>query len=158
MLNTIETSKDILVAKPATDAAGRTSRYVSLKDYEGAEVTVTIDQGNAATILISLLQATAVAGTGSKAGPAVPLYANQDAAASDALVAQTAAATFTTSAAVKEKVVKFFVPSASLDTNNGFDCIGVSTGASNVANLTAMHIRLVGPRYSQATPPTGMVD
>lgn len=159
MQNTVETSKDVLVAKPATDAAGRTSRYVSLKDYAGAEVTVYADQANAATIAITLLQATAVAGTSSKNGPNVPVYVNQDFAAGDTLTRQTSDSyTFTTSAAVKEKVVKFFVPAAALDTNNGFDCIAVSTGASNVANVTAATIRLVGPRYSQATPPTAATD
>ena len=154
MFNPVEQSKDVLVATLATDAAGRTSTYVSLKDYAGAEVTAYITQANAATILLSLLQATAVAGTGSKAGPAVPVYANLDVATSDALVRATDAATYTTDAGTTNKIVKFIVSVAALDTNNGFDCIALSTGASNLANLTAIMIRGINPRNPQGTPPT----
>jgi hypothetical protein len=158
MFNAAEQAKDVLVATLATDAAGRTSTYVSLKDYEGFEAMVYITQGNAATILCSLLQATAVAGTGSKAGPTVQVYSNLDVATSDALVRRTDGSTYTTDAAVKNKIVKFVGQTASLDTSNGFDCIAVSTGASNVANITAIVIRGINPRYSQVTPPTALTD
>lgn len=158
MFNPAEQTKDMLVAAPATDAAGRTSTYVSVKDYEAVEATVYITQGNAATILCSLLQATAVAGTSSKAGPTAQVYSALDVSTSQDLVRRTDGSTYTTDAAVKNKIVKFVFPTAALDTNNGFDCVAVSTGASNVANITAITIRGLNPRYAQVTPPTALTD
>lgn len=151
-------SKWIECLAPATDAAGRTGAYASLKNAHKAYVVFHVTQGNAATIALSLLQATAVAGTSSKAGPSVPIWANQDLAASDTLVAQTAGNSFTTSAAVKHKMVMFEVDPSYLDVANGFDCITISTGASNAANITQAWIVLVPIRYEQATPPTAMTD
>ena len=148
----------VQVMTPATDAAGRTSTFVSLKNAARATFVLDIAQGNAATILVSLLQATAVAGTSSKAGPTARIWVNADTSASDAMVAQTAAATFTTDAGVKNKRVFIEVDAIQLDIANGFDCVAVSTGASNVANITACSVFLSGERYQQATPPSAIVD
>ena len=137
---------------PATDAAGRTSLYVSLKNAHKAYLVVHITQGNAATILLSILQATAIAGTGSKVlANAVPIWANLDTVAAEALVRATDAVNYTTDAGVKNKIVVFEIDPAKLDVAGGFDCVAVSTGASNVANITqAMWI--IGPtRYNEAT-------
>ena len=143
---------------PAADAAGRTSAYVSLKHALKAWILVHINQGNAATILLSLLQASAVAGTGSKVFT-VPqkIWSNLDTAASDTLVARTAAVNYTTDAGVKIKQVLFEINPAALDLANGFDCIGISTGASNAANITAAQAFLA-TRYPSATPPTAVAD
>lgn len=143
---------------PAADAAGRASVFRSLKNALKAYVIFSISQGNAATILLSVLQASAVAGTGSKAIATVPIWANQDEAAADGDVAQTAAATFTTSATLKQKRIVFEItPDQALDVTNGFDCIGVSTGASNAANITEAHLVII-PSYHQASPPNSLVD
>lgn len=153
----LQTHNVVTLLAPAADAAGRTSSvYVSLKHALKAWVVVHITQGNAATILLSLLQATAVAGTGSKAGPAVSLWANQD-TATDAFTKATDAATFTTSAAVKNKIVVFEIDPSQLDRANDFDCIGLSTGASNAANITSAMV-IVKTGYAQATPPSVLTD
>lgn len=149
----------IVEAMPnATDAAGRTGDYVSLKNAVMAWIEVAITQGNAATIALTVEQASAVAGTGSKAiTETVPIWSNLDTAASDTLVRRTSAVSYTTDAAVKNKMVIFQIDPATLDVANGFDCITVKTGASNVANLT-------GARYwiqsalQQATPPAAITD
>lgn len=155
----VENAQIVSLLKPAADAAGRTSRYVTLKNGERAFIVVTLDQGNAATVLLSPLQASAVAGTGSKAVSApVPIWAAQDIATSDQLARQTDATTFTTSAAVKEKTVVFQIDAASLDVNNGFDCVGISTGASNAANITSAVAYITGARYQQVTNPSAIVD
>lgn len=145
---------------PAADAAGRTSGYFSLKDAHKAYIIVNITQGNAATIALTPLQASAVAGTGSKALTAVaPIVANLDTAASDALAEATAAANYTTDAGVKNKLVIFEIdPAACMDINNGFDCIGMSTGASHATNITSALLVMMPLRYSQATPPTAATD
>lgn len=158
LFNLPEDAKIVSLANPAADAAGRTSAYVSLKTAHKAFIVVHITQGNAATILLSLLQATAVAGTSSKAGPTTRIWACADASASDALVRQTDAATFTTDAGLKNKVVVIEVDAAALDVANGFDCVAVSTGASNAANITAAIAVLTPLRYPAATPPSVVVD
>lgn len=122
---------------PATDAAGRTSSYVSLKGAVKAWLVAYVDQANAATILLSPLQASAVAGTGSKAISAARIWTKLDETATS-FTQQTEAATYTTDAALKKKLVIFELDLAKVfDTANGFDCIGISTGASNVANITS---------------------
>lgn len=153
-----EEAKIVNLLAPAADAAGRTSAYVSLKNAHKAFVVVHLNQGNAATVLLSLLQASAVAGTGSKAGPTTRIWANLDTAASDALARATDAATYTTDAGVKLKIVVFEIDPAALDVANGFDCIGISTGASNAANITAAVAYLTPLRYPAASPPTAVVD
>ncbi len=57
----------ILLLAPATDAAGRTSSYFSLRGAHKATIMACLTQGNAATVTFTPLQASAVAGTGSKA-------------------------------------------------------------------------------------------
>jgi len=139
---------------PATDAAGRTSTYVSLKTMLKAWIIAKVAQGNAATVLFSPLQAKDTSGTSSKAIAAVPIWANQDTSGADGNTAQTAAATFTTSAALKNKRVIFEIqPETALDVANGFNHIGISTGASNAANITTADIFYL-PAYAQASPPT----
>lgn len=143
--------------KPATDAAGRTGIWSSLANCEKAWMIVYVDQANAATILLSLLQATSKTGTGSKATNSVPIWANQDCVTSDALVAQTAGATFTTSAATKAKMVIFEItPDVALDVTNGFNHVTVSTGASDVANITSA-LLVSFSAYQQSAPPTTIV-
>lgn len=146
------------ILKPATDAAGRTSRYVSLKHVLRAWIIAYIDQGNAATVLLSPTQATTVAGAGSKVlTNAVPIWANNDVAAADALTRATDAVNYTPDAALKEKQVIFQIDPAQLDMAGGFDCIGLTTGASNLANLTSAVV-VAQSRYPSASPPSIAVD
>lgn len=153
-----EQVKIVNLLAPAADAAGRTSAYVSLKHALKAWIKVHINQGNAATILLTPLQASAVAGTGSKV-LTVPqkIWSNLATAVSDTLVARTAAVSYTTDAGVALKQVIFEIDIASLDLANGFDCIGLSTGASNAANITAAEL-IAAIRYPAATPPSMVTD
>jgi hypothetical protein len=148
----------ISLLSPAADAAGRTSAYRSLKSALKAYVIVHINQGNAATVLLSLLQAKDVSGGSSKAIAATPIWSDLDTATSDALVSQTAAATYTTDAALKDKIVVFeILPEQALDVANGFYTIAISTGASNAANITEA-ILVIDGAYEQATPPSALVN
>ena len=154
-----ENAKLVNLLAPAADAAGRAGAYVSLKNYTRAVLVAHIHQGNAATILLTPQQATAVAGTGAKAIQASPIWANLDTATSDALVRVTTdAVNYTTDAALKFKLVVFQIDADSLDVDNGFDCVNLATGASNAANITAAWALLTGARYQQVTPPTAVVD
>jgi hypothetical protein len=143
---------------PAADAGGRTSPYRSLKNALKAYIVVKMTQGNAATVLLSVLQASAVAGTGSKAVTAVPIWSNLDTSVNDTLTARTAAVSYTTDAGVKNKIVIFEItPEACMDVANGFDCLAVSTGASNAANITEATLFILGS-YQSASPPNSYVD
>ena len=159
MINMLpQVSKIVEAIKPQA-GAGITGAYVSLKNAGLAIVVVHINQANAATVAITLQQATTVAGGGTKViTKAVPIWANEDCVVSDTLVRQTDAVGFTTSAATKQKVMVFAVDPATLDMANGFDCLTVLTAASNAANITSAMYYLVDARYQQATPPTAVAD
>jgi hypothetical protein len=143
------------VMTPAADAAGRNSDAVSLKNFSLAIVEASINQGNAATIALTLQQCTAVDGTGAKALTVnVPIFASQDVggASGDVLTRQTDGVAFTTSAALTRKTVRFVIDPATLDLAGGFDAIRIVTGASNAANITSARVILT-PTYAQ-TPQT----
>lgn len=142
---------------PAADAAGRTGPYKSLGNCSGkVAIVCRVNQGNAAPVTFSPLQAQDNLGTGSKAIPAVPIFFNADTTLSDTLAAQAAAATFASGATLKDKIVVFEFDPAELDLANGFNHITVSTSASNAANITDAHMEYIG-RYQGQTPPASEV-
>lgn len=135
-----------------------TGDYVCLKNYAKCYAIVHINQANAAPVAITIENATVVAGTDSAAiTTTVPIWANEDCATSDTLVAQTAAVGFTTSAAQKHKTIVFEIDPNNLSLANA-DCITVKTAASNAANITSAIYVLVPGRYNQCTPPTAITD
>lgn len=148
----------VSLLSPAADAAGRTSSFRSLKNALKAYIVCHVNQGNAAQVTLSPLQGSDVSGTGSKAITATPIWADEDEATSDALVSKTAAATFQTSAATKDKVVVFEItPEQCMDIANSFDCIAIQTSASNAANITEAMLYVLGA-YQQATPPSTVTN
>jgi len=139
----------------AADAAGRTgSKYASLRNAIKAWLVFEVNQGNAATVALTPLQAKDTAGTSSKAIAACPIWLCNDTSTSDAFVSQTAAASFTTDATTKDKLVVFeLLPETILDIVNGFCYVGAQTGASNAANITSARV-YVGTAYAGASPPS----
>ena len=143
-----ENAKCIGVLKPATDAAGRTGRYINAAFAAALYFVFHFDQANAATIEVDVLQASDNAGTGAKAVTGNRrIWANLDLATNDTDVRETDAQTFTTDAALKEKQVILQVNPADLDLAGGFTYVAPRTGASNVANLTACQVYIV-PSYA----------
>ena len=137
---------------PAADAAGRTGSFRTLKNAEKAWVVARINQSNAATVQVSLLQAKDVSGTGSKAINSVPIWLQNATASSDLNVVQSNGASFTTDATIADKIVMFEVtPEVALDMANGYKCLAVQTGASNAANVTEATLYVYGS-YQQAVP------
>lgn len=133
---------------PAADAAGRTSAAaVSLKNAHKAYLIYHINQGNAATILLTPQQATSVAKGSAKAlANNVRIWTDLDNATSTVLTRQSDGVAYTTDAAVKDKFVIFEIDPASLDQAGGFDCILAITGASNAANITSAFVLIVPAR------------
>ena len=143
---------------PAADAAGRTSGYYSLKNANKAYAVVAIKQGNAATVELSFEQAKTVAGGSTKGFDAVKrIWASNDIAVTKDVAAVTAAAGYTTDAALKDKLVVVELDPADLDFANGFDCVAITTGASNAANITTATL-VIETAYAQAAPPTATAD
>jgi hypothetical protein len=135
---------------PAADAAGRTGTYKSLRGVRsGINLVCRVNQGNAAQVTFTPLQAKDSSGTGSKAIPAVPIFYNADSTASDTLVAQALYSSFQTDVTLKDKFVVFRFEPGELDLANGFNHIAIQTSASNSANITEAFMIAVG-RYQQA--------
>lgn len=144
----------------AADAGGRTSSYVSLRNAHKAWIVCEVNQGNAATVALTPLQATDSSGTSSKAIGATPITLNNDtstATGTDQNVPQTAAANFTTDATTKNKMVIFEIdPAECMDINNTtkpFEHIAIQTGASNAANITSAALYIM-TRDQRQNPPT----
>ena len=166
-----ENAQVISLLKPAADAGGRTSAYVSLANAHKAFIVCYINQGNAATIALTPLQAQDTAATNSKGlTAAAPIAVNldTDTIPSDIMTIATAATSYTTDAGVKSKIVIFEIdPIESMDLNSqtlnaagkpqAFNHIAVSTGASNAANITSALLILAPIRFAQLNPPTANV-
>ncbi|KJR48408.1 hypothetical protein UF75_1206 [Desulfosporosinus sp. I2] len=132
-----EKNKPIEAISPQA-GAGITGTYVSLSNSGKCYVLVHINQASAEPVEITIEQATDIEGAGSKAlTNVVPIWADQDCAASDSLVRQTDAVAYSTSATLAHKLVVFQINPAQLDVTNGFDCITVKTAASDPTNITA---------------------
>lgn len=134
---------------PAADAAGRTGAvYVDTSKYHKVIVEVHINQGAANTVAVSLSQASDAAGTGAAAVVATSdIYTNLDVAANGStFTRQTAAASFTTDAATKQKIIVFELDPVKLGTAKRF--LAVTTGASAAGNITSALIRGV-PRHQR---------
>lgn len=141
---------------PAADASGRTGNYVCIARAQRAYVRFKIKQGNAATVALSLSKATAVAGTGATACTANHrIWANENAASTSVLTAQTAGTSYTTSAATADKVVWFEVDPGSEGAT--YTAIAAVTGASNAANITEASVFII-PKTDAATLANAMVD
>ena len=139
--------------------------YPSMRNALKAWIVVKINQGNAATVAITPVQATSSSGAGSKAignsglvtQPGAQIWLNDATATSDAFVAQANALNFTTDANVAAKEIIFeIVPEDFLDIPNGFNHIGITIGASNAANIVTATLHIYGS-YEGATPPTSYV-
>ena len=154
-LNLPEQAVLIGTLAPASDAAGRTGNYVSLRNMIRAFVVFHVNQGNAATVALSLSKATAVAGTGATAVTELcRVWTSLDQATSHQFTRQPDAASFTTDAATKNKVVVIEVEPGRI---GSYTAIAPVTGASNAANITSALVYGV-PRYAGATVPNVLVD
>lgn len=152
-----------------TDADGD---YISLKNYDGCLVVVQKAAGTAGDdISLKLDQATAVAGTSTKALNFTTLYAK--------VGTQTAVSTFTkyTFTATDDldtvsvggtdleadSVAALFVidvRASDLDVSNGFDCFRLTIEGDDLGNsclASALYIPY-GARYPQATPVTAITN
>lgn len=156
MKNIAEKFKIVEAIEPKTDAAGTTGDYISLKNALKVTAKLHITQGNAATIETGINEATAIDGSDAAAiSKELKIWSNLDCVASDTMVRRTDAATYTTDAGVKHKIVIIELDLAQL--SEGFDCIAITTGASNVGNIVQAEY-IIEPRYKGLSAPSAIVD
>lgn len=144
---------------PAADAAGRTSGYVTVAFGHKAFIVCKVNQGNAAQVTFTPLQATSSGGANSKAISATPIATNLNTGSSDQFTLQPAAANFQTDAGTNNKIVIFEIqPEEAMDVNNTavgpFQHIAIQTSASNAANITEATLYVTPLRDQRANPPT----
>jgi hypothetical protein len=146
-------------AGPVTTNGGVTGKYVSLKNAHKATLILSFTQAVGHATVATLKMATAVAGTAVDNVPAnVPVWANEDTAASDALVVKTAAKAYTVADDVKKKQVIFEIDPSTLNVAGGFDVAGFAVSDSSQATNFVSGIWILETRYAQATPPTAVTD
>ena len=145
---------------PAADAGGRTSSYYSLKDTVRAWIDVYVTQGNAATVLLSPMQALAVAGTSPIACRATRIWRKLTATTVQ-WTPETEATTYTTDAGVANKIIRFEIDiNKTLTPEHAtgvYDCVAISTGASNAANITAATLYWI-PKHKGTTLESVITD
>lgn len=154
-----EVTKIVNAMTPQANGSAIAGDYVTLKDAARGYIVVEVAQVAATPVDLTVEQARDVSGTGAKAiTNTVPIWTNLDVSASDSLVRQTDAISYTTDDGTKNKIVVFQIDARSLDTNNDFDCIQVNAGASDATNIVSAMYILTDIRYEQATPPSAIVD
>jgi len=152
----VQKKKIVEAIAPQTNAAALTGDYISVKTLHKITAKVHINQANAATVKVDILEAKAVAGTDAQVlAVDMPIWVNEDLAAADGFTRQTDDADFTTSAALKHKMVIIEIDPAIL--SDGFDCVAVRAGASNVANIVQAEY-VCDPRYLGSSQPSAIID
>jgi len=141
---------------PVTTNGGVTSDVVSLKHAIRATFIVDLTQAVGHATVVSLRQATAVDGVTNAAGPTSLIWANEDVAASDTLVSQTAAASYTVTANIKKKQIVIEVDPATL--TDGYDCVYLTVSDSSQATNFVNANVLIRSNFQQATPPAAITD
>ena len=154
-----ESLKVVSGLTPVTTNGGADSDYVSLKNVNKCFIVAKLTQAVGHATALAPYQATAVAGTNAKVLSAnCKIYANEDRATSDTNEVQTDAKNYSVTADIKEKQVIFEIDPATLDVENGFDCIKLnisdSSQATNFANVTF----LFDMKYQGDTPPSMIID
>lgn len=144
-------------AGPVTTNGGVTCDYVSLKHAHKAWIVASFTQAVAHATVVQPQKATAVAPTGAVSiTTAQNIWENEDTAASDTLVKQTAATSLAVTADVKKKQVIFEIDPASF--GETFDVMGCTISDSSQATNFVSVVYWLLERYAQATPPVAITD
>jgi len=143
------------LTNPVTTNGGVTTAVFGLKGILKAWAVFDLTQAVGHATVITLKQATTHAAGTNKNGPSVPIWANEDCAASDTLVSKTAGASYTVTNDIKHKQVVFEIDPIALDVANGYSSyiyftVSDSSQATNFVSAALYPFQ----SYQQATPPT----
>ena len=159
MFHMIEELKHVCLLAPQADGS-LMSDVVSLKNCNRAWIKVLMNQTEADRCTITLMQATDVAaGTNKAVTNEVPIWYNADMDTADTLARTTDAKTYQFSATHDYKKVVWFQidPSNALDVASGYDCIYLTSGGSNVANILSAEI-FMDMKYKEDVLPAAITD
>ena len=152
-------------AGPVTSNGAVTADYVSVKNCARLYIVINLTQAVAHATLLTPQRATAVAGTGVVVlATNVRIWANEDTAASDTLVSQTAALNYTVTNDIKKKMVVFEIDVAALGFTSAspgvpYDVVNLLVADSSQAtNFISANYFLTDLRFQQATPPAAITD
>lgn len=133
--------------------------YVSLKNFK--RLTVVISILNATTVtggVVTLKQASAVAGTGEKALAFSKAWRNIDTAAADTLAEFAVSSdTFTTDTTNSKQLLYVIeIDPSSLDNANGFDCVRVDV--ASMANAVGTVLYFLEGKYNPSLAVAAITD
>lgn len=144
-------------AGPVTTNGGVTGQYVSVKNATGAFLVLSFTQAVGHATVITLKEATAVAGTGVQTvANTVKIWTNAATATNDTLVRGTDATTVTLGAGAAKMMVVVEFDLALLSA--GFDVINFTASNSAQATNFVSGVWYLQMRFVQATPPTAVTD
>ena len=164
-------------AGPVTTNGGVTADYVSIKNCARLYIVVNLTQAVGHATLLTPRRATAVDGSGVVVlGTNIRIWANEDTAASDTLVSQTAALNFTVANDIKKKMVVFEIDVMALGFTSASPGVGLAlmtrcrgsvaydvvnllvADSSQATNFISANYFLTDLRFQQATPPAAITD
>jgi hypothetical protein len=134
-----------------TTGAAVAGNWVSLKGYESVTIIITQGAWAGGTPAVTLDQATAVAGTGSKTLGLTKYWSKVGLAAGDFTETAVSSDTFNLTT-TNDTITVMQVHASELDVDNGFDCVQVDIASpgANADLISVMYI-LSGARYPQET-------
>src|SRR6185503_11046691 len=148
--------KIVTAFAPKTTNAALTSVPVTLKNAVKAWLVLNFTNAVGFASVPTIKQATDIAAGTNAAGPVCRIWLNEDCAASDTLVGQTAAASQATDANVKNKQVVFEIDPAAL--TDGYDCVYCTIATSSQATNFVSGEWWIQTNFAQATPPSAILD
>lgn len=140
-----------------TTNGGVTCDYVTVKGCKRAWIVASFTQAVGHATVVQPQMATAVAPTGAVSITAAQnIWENEDTAASDTLVQQTAATSLTVTADVKKKQVIFEIDPALF--GGAYDVLGCTISNSAQATNFVSVLYILEEGYAQSTPPARITD
>ncbi len=147
----------VVLVNNLTTNGGVTSLACTLKATLKAWLYIYLQNAVGFAQVITPFQATNVAAGTTVALPAMPIWANEDCAATDTLVSKTAAAAFTTANVAKKKLIVFEIDPAILVTGTDTSIGVVLTDSSQATNFVTIVAHL-WQANAVATPPSAILD
>jgi hypothetical protein len=141
---------------PKTTNAALTSQVITCKNAIRVWLSLHFTNAVGFASVPTIKQATDIAAGTNAAGPTCRIWANEDCAASDTLVAQTAGASYTMAADIKNKHIVFEIDPASL--TDTYDCVYCTIATSSQATDFVSGEWIIQTNFAQATPPTAILD
>jgi hypothetical protein len=146
------------VLAPQTTNAALTSQVLDTRGAAKLWVTFEFNQAVGFASTPTLMQATTLAASTNKAGPAVAIWANENTATNDTLVRQTSdASSYAVSTSTTKKQIVFEVDTSRLDVANGYSYVYFTMATSSQATNFVAAWCVAETSYAQSNPPSIVV-